>query len=129
MRLLLRALACLGLALPISALTGAPAPVKKSIACQDKGSYLGNIIDATYSLHICDDSKQTWEYCFTDTHSGTAPATRLTAGGTYDLAGDLAVFTGTLSSDKEKMVEIRFALNYGCPDGRLEFDRLFPAAD
>jgi hypothetical protein len=122
-------LSCIAAALP---LPGAPAPAKKSIACDDGGLYIGNIIDAKFSLHIRDGKKQTWEYSFIDTHSGTMPPSKIEASGTYELVDDLAIFTGTLKgaeADKDKETEVRFGLNYGFPDGKVLFNRFFPAPD
>lgn len=121
-------LALFGCAL-VPLLNAAPAPpVKKSIACEDRGMYIGNIIDASWSLRIADSPKRTWVHRFTDTHSGTRPTTKNEASGTYELVGDLAIFTGTLTRSEAKPIEVRFALNYGFPDGRVEFDGCFPAA-
>lgn len=102
------------LALPAAPLGNADT---KDIQCQDVGQYIGGI-DRTYTLKVSGPKEKTWEYTFATT-GGQAGDIKIS--GTYELLDDLVIFSGKT----DKGTEVRFGLNYGFPDGKVEFNGFF----
>ena len=101
------------------------------IRCEAGGSYMGNAIDLRYSLTITGPKERSWKYVCRD----VGPFGRHYAGpsgyaGTYEIHGDLAVFTGKpLRPAKGADQEVRFGLNFGFHGKQVYFDRFFPGED
>src|ERR1700722_15253815 len=95
----------------------APAP-DKDIHCEESGQYIGGL-DRIFTLKIDGPYEKTWRYPFKVVPSDGQR--NLDMRGTYELRNGLAVFTG--KADKE---ELRFAINYGFPGGKVEFNGFFP---
>lgn len=103
------------LALPCLLLAADP---PRDIACEAADHYVGGI-DRIYSLKITGPKEKKWEYSFM-----LAPVVNgetLKASGTYELMDDLAIFTG-----KDKQEAMRFGVNYGFLDGKVQFNGFFP---
>jgi hypothetical protein len=98
----------------------AAAAEQKSIECKDAGHYIGGI-DRVYKLYISGPKDRKWDYTF---EMLPASEGKITAGGTYELVDDLAIFTG-----KSNKSDIRFGINYGFPGGKVEFNGFFAAGD
>jgi hypothetical protein len=103
-------------------------PAKEpDISCEQSRSYIGNAISPVFTLKIGGPRKPEWSYSVSDDMFGTAKPPLVTEyRGTYEIDGDLAVFTGEQAGDKPRA--IRFGLNFGFPDGKVSFDRFFPNA-
>jgi hypothetical protein len=116
------------LILPVLAASLSAQPAKEpDIRCELSGSYIGNAISPFFKLKIGGPPKREWTYSSSDDMFGLLkPPRTVEYRGTYEIDGDLAVFTGELVGEKAKA--IRFGLNFGFPDGKVAFDRLFPNA-
>lgn len=101
-----------------------PPAEKPDISCELSGSYIGNAISPVFTLTITKPQKAEWTYSVSDNMFGTVKRAKSEYRGTYEIDGDLAVFTGETVANKPHPV--RFGLNYGFPDGKVAFDRLFP---
>ena len=100
---------------------------KPDISCELSGMYTGNAISPVFKLKIGSPPKSEWSYSTSDDMFGTQKPSLVTEyRGTYEIDGDLAVFTGEEAGDKKRA--IRFGLNFGFPDGKVAFDRFFPNA-
>lgn len=95
----------------------------KDISCQETGQYIGGI-DRHWSLTIGGPKDKTWAYTFRHLPAGAVDQGDFKTGGTYELTGDLTIFTG-----KHAGKDIRFGLNYGFPAGKVEFNGFFPAGE
>jgi hypothetical protein len=115
----------LGLIASVGLCAPAPWVGEPDLSVKSENSYIGNIINAKFSLKIEGPPKRTWEYKFTDDHSGTAPVTTRQASGTYQIAEDLAVFTGK-GAGFGPADEVRFAFNYGRIQNKVLFSAFFP---
>ncbi len=108
----------------LALLAAAPLPANadmKDISCKDSGQYIGGI-DRTFTLDVGAPKDPKWSYTFATT-GGMGGDIKLS--GTYALADGLAVFTGT--TDKKQAVQ--FALNYGFPEEKTQFNAFFPTSD
>lgn len=98
-----------------------------NIGCNLSGHYTGNAISPFFELKIGSPPKSEWTYAISDDRFGMQKPPRVTEyRGTYEIDGDLAVFTGERVGQKDGAV--RFGLNFGFPDGKVAFDRFFPDA-
>jgi len=108
----------------LNLLPAAPLPSStepKDIQCQDSGQYIGGI-DRSYALKIGGPRERKWEYSFATTGGQLGD---VTMSGTYEIVNGLAVFTGKTNQNKE----VRFALNFGFPGDRVQFNAFFPDSD
>jgi hypothetical protein len=97
------------------------------LSCEVSGHYTGNAISPVFRLKIGPPRNPRWTYSTSDDMFGTLKAPRAVEyQGSYEIDGDLAVFTGEPAGDKTRAV--RFGLNFGFPGGEVTFDRFFPDA-
>src|SRR5262249_37886332 len=90
---------------------------KRSIALKAEHQYIGGL-DRLWKVDIDGPEKKTWSYSFTISPSGDGGD--IQASGSYEIDGDLAVFTGA-AKQKGGETEIRFALNFGFPGDKVHF--------
>jgi hypothetical protein len=105
--------------------------LNEGIAVSDKGNYIGNLISPSFTLNISGDAEKTWKYTFVDNKSGFVKNPPMAVSeGSYQLDGDLAIFTGkSLLDGKPKAEEFRFGINFGHVGKEVRFNRLLPTAD
>jgi hypothetical protein len=123
-KIMLSALALSVLAASLSA----PPAKEPDISCELSGMYTGNAINPFFKLKIT-GAKKEWTYSISDDMFGRQkPALNTEHRGTYEIDGDLAVFTGERvgAKDGDEGAAVKFGLNFGFPDGKVSFDRLFP---
>lgn len=104
-----------------------------SIACSYKTENHGNAFSVHAWLDVAGPEKKTWRYAYQhESYLGAKPRTnRLELTGTYELAGDLALFTGKAVVDadgKKTTRDIRFGVNYGFVAGHVYFNQFLPVA-
>jgi hypothetical protein len=124
------AVACMGLA------ASADEPAERpDVSCELTGSYTGNAISPTFKLKVGPPGKRDWTYTHSDDMVGRLKDPWVAEyRGTYEIDGDLVVFTGEpvmkrpAAAVDGKSHELRFGLNFGFPDGKVAFNRFFPDA-
>lgn len=96
-------------------------------ACDVSGHYTGNAINPFFRLKIDASPARSWTYSFSDDRYGLAKGTLATRKGTYEIEGNLAIFSEKLAKPGlDGAMETRFGLNFGYPQGELTFNRFFP---
>lgn len=105
----------------------APPAKEPDLSCELSGHYTGNAINPFFKLKIS-GAKKEWTYSISDDMFGQQkPPLTTEHRGTYEIDGDLAVFTGERvgAKDGDEGAAVKFGLNFGFPDGNVSFDRLF----
>ncbi|MBM3982231.1 MAG: hypothetical protein FJ304_18590, partial [Planctomycetes bacterium] len=74
---------------------------KPDIACELSGMYTGNAINPTFTLKIEGPKTNRWSYSMRDDMFGVG-ARAESYTGTYEIDGDLAVFTGEQGGKEPK---------------------------
>jgi hypothetical protein len=122
--------ACMGLAV------SADEPAQKpDVSCELAGSYTGNAISPYFKLKLGPPGKPDWTYTSSDDMFRQLKDPRVAEyRGTYEIDGDLIVFTGELLTKRpapaagDQPHGLRFGLNFGFPSGKVAFNRFFPDA-
>ncbi len=100
--------------------------------------YQGNFTSPTWIVDITGPDQKTWKHIGMNDWSHTRiPPDRTEFAGTYEIEGDLAVFTGKKVAEfpaESSGDEFRFAVNFGFPPGgysgqRTAFNSFFPDKD
>lgn len=106
-----------------------PEGKQHGIQCQASGEYVGNAINPVFSLTISGPKEKVWEYRYVDAGFGFKAAEEMAVKGTYELDGQLAIFTGQVKHAKKEEAEFRAAMNFDHSDQKVEFNRFFKGAD
>jgi hypothetical protein len=103
-------------------------PAKEpDLSCELFGHYTGNAISPFFTLKVGKPQKPNWTYTTSDDMFGQLKNPLVVEyRGTYEIDGDLAVFTGEQVGGERR--EIRFGLNFGFPGGKVAFNHFFPDA-
>jgi RNA polymerase sigma-70 factor (ECF subfamily) len=104
------------------------------IQCTDSGQYIG-AYDRHFRLNIGGPKEQKWDYSLTT--SPSMPSGDMHASGSYEIAQDLAIFTGRVtktapdstSAAGRTVEQVRFGLNFGFPGGKVAFNGFFPISE
>jgi hypothetical protein len=111
-------LVLIGLSVSLAPLPNAPVKApERDIKCQEAGHYTGGI-GRDWKLVVGDTKDKKWRYSFEE-------LIKFEASGTYDFDGDLVIFTGKAPGQGD----IRFGLNYGYLEGKVQFNGFFPESD
>jgi|GEM_PF-4540962 len=101
----------------------------RPFACDVSGHYTGNAIHPFFRLKIDAPPARSWTYTFSDDRYGQAKEALASRKGTYEIEGNLAIFSEKLAKPGlDGATETRFGLNFGHPQGVLTFNRFFPSA-
>lgn len=100
---------------------------ERLFACDVSGHYTGNAINPFFRLKIDGPAARSWTYTYSDDRYGKAKDASDSRKGTYEIDGNLAVFTEKLAKPMPNgATETRFGLNFGYPRGELTFNGFFP---
>jgi hypothetical protein len=132
----MRTLLILSLLSPLLASDAAAKPDEvPDLSCEASGNYIGNAISPVFGLKIGPPHKREWSYTSSDDMFGMLLPPRVAKySGTYEMDGDLVVFSGKLTDGRPVVAAgdqprgLRLGLNFGFPDGKVAFNRFFPDA-
>lgn len=104
-----------------------PRKADRDIRCTHGSFSIGDATTWERGLVISGPTERHWEYAYSSYLCYAPPDSKkiYRAQGTYEIKGDLAIFTGT--SELFPQGEICFGVNYGFVQGNAAFNAFFPA--